>query len=84
MTEAQIERRIQDLLRLPYHRLVVGDPEDGYLAHLVEWPGCMSGGLTPAEAMANLEEAMATWAEAVLRDGFPIPPLARGNVVIAA
>ncbi|MEA3051802.1 MAG: antitoxin HicB [Sphingomonadales bacterium] len=33
----------------------------GFLATVPELPGCMSDGETRAEALANVEDAIATW-----------------------
>lgn len=33
----------------------------GFLATVPELPGCMSDGATRAEALANVEDAIATW-----------------------
>jgi len=32
----------------------------GFLARVTDLPGCMSDGETPAEALANVEDAIAT------------------------
>lgn len=42
-------------------------PEDGggYIAIVSDLPGCMSDGETPAEAVDNVQDAIATWIEAV-------------------
>ena len=38
-----------------------------------ELPGCLTDGETPAEALTNLNEAMAAWFESHLLYGDPIP-----------
>ena len=45
----------------------------GFLATVPELPGCMSDGDTRAEALANVEEAIATWIHAARKMGRPIP-----------
>jgi antitoxin HicB len=84
MTAAEIEREIERRVRLPYHRVISGDEVEGYLGEIVELPGCLTAGLTPAEALANLDEAMAAWIEAALKNAMPIPEPARGTVSISA
>lgn len=68
-----LESQVRALLRQPYRRAVQGDPDDGYLGFVPELPGCMTAGETPAEALANLEEAMAAWLETALAEGHAIP-----------
>jgi antitoxin HicB len=77
MTDQQREAEIQRRLRLPYHRVILGDPVDGYMGEVPELPGCYTGGDTPAEALSNLEEAMAAWIESCLISGDPIPEPAK-------
>lgn len=67
------EAEIQRLMRLPYHRLISGEPREGYLGEVVELSGCLTAGATPQEAVANLDEAMAAWFEAALLTGMQIP-----------
>lgn len=45
----------------------------GFLAMVPELPGCMSDGETRAEALANVEDAIATWIHAARKMGHPIP-----------
>ena len=77
MTDAEREAEIQRLLRLPYHRVVYGDPDDGYMGEVAELPGCLTSGDTPLEALANLDEAMAAWIESRLKSGDAIPSPAK-------
>jgi len=83
-TDIDREREIQRLLMLPYHRVITGEPIEGYLGEVVELPGCLTAGESPAEALANLDEAMAAWFEAALITGMPIPGPATGEVRISA
>lgn len=78
MAPAELELRMQAVMRRSYHRLVVGDPEEGYLARVHEWPGCLTAGETPEEAIRNLEEAMRLWLRMSLQDGDDIPEPAAG------
>lgn len=45
----------------------------GYLATVPELPGCMSDGATRAEALTNVEDAIATWLFCARKMGTPIP-----------
>ena len=83
MNAEQREAEVQRRLRLPYHRVIHGDPDEGYLGEVAELPGCMTVGDTPAEALANLDEAMAAWIESCLLSGDPIPGPARSLAPVA-
>ena len=45
----------------------------GYLATVPKLPGCMSDGQTRAEALTNVEDAIATWLFCARKTGTPIP-----------
>lgn len=45
----------------------------GFLATVPELPGCMSDGGTRAEALANVEDAIATWIHSARKMGRAIP-----------
>jgi antitoxin HicB len=45
----------------------------GYLAWVPDLPGCMSDGETPAEALANVQEAIVEWIDEAEREGEIIP-----------
>lgn len=77
MTNEEREAEVQRRLRLPYHRVIFGDPNDGYMGEVAELPGCYTSGDTPAEALSNLDEAMAGWIESCLISGDPIPEPAK-------
>lgn len=78
------ERFIDDLMARPYHRVISGDPGEGYLAEVLELPGCVSAGESPAEALENLEESMAAWFESALAHNDPIPDALPGPVRLSA
>ena len=83
MNKAQREAEVQRRLLLRYHRVIHGDPDEGYLGEVPELPGSLTAGDTPAEALANLEEAMAAWVESCLISGDPIPGPARALAPVA-
>ncbi len=45
----------------------------GFFATVSELPGCMSDGETRAEALANVEDAIATWLHCARKMGRKIP-----------
>ena len=55
----------------------------GYLAIVPDLPGCMSDGVTPEEALKNVQEAIASWIESAKEWKQEIPepasPLARAG-----
>ncbi len=63
-----------ELLRKPYARILTPD-ESGqtYVAQVLEFPGCVAEGDTPAKAYANLERAANAWIEAAHANGQGIP-----------
>lgn len=84
MTSDEIEARIRELVRLPYHKVIRGDAEEGYLASVPELEGCLTDGATEAEALENLREAMAAWFESALVHGDEIPLPAAGPLRLSA
>ncbi len=61
-------------LSAPYVRMIIPNTEEGgYLAEVLELPGCITEGDTLEEAYHNLEDAMAGWIETSLEDNRPIP-----------
>lgn len=49
----------------------------GFLATVPDLPGCMSDGATPEEAVANIQDAIATWIEAAHDLGHAVPKPSR-------
>jgi|SRR5947209_16688063 len=71
---------IDEVLKRPYSRLITPDPEGGYTAEIVEFPGCVTQGETLEETHANLEDAARSWLEAVIEEGQVVPePLAAAD-----
>ena len=72
--------RIEELLKLPYARVLTPDETGGYVAEVLELPGCVSEGDTAEEAVENLEDAMRGYLEVAIEDGRHIPePLESGE-----
>jgi len=62
------------LLKRPYTRVLIPDEESGtYTARIVEFPGCVAQGSSPAEAYERLEAAAESWIEAALEMQQEIP-----------
>lgn len=65
---------VKELLRLPYSRILLPDPEAGlYAAEILEFPGCFAQGQSPDEAYANLEAAAESWLLSFLEQGKDVP-----------
>ncbi|MPZ98227.1 MAG: toxin-antitoxin system HicB family antitoxin [Dehalococcoidia bacterium] len=67
------EATVRAILARPYSRILVPDPEGTFSARILEFDGAFSGGRTPEEAAANLEEAAYLWVEAELERGGDVP-----------
>ena len=68
-----IAARVEAYMDRPYHKVISGDSDDGFLVQVAELPGCMTAAETEAEALAQLPEAMSLWLETMLLDSNPIP-----------
>lgn len=62
-----------EILKKPYGRTIVPEPDGTFRAEIVEFPGCIATGDTAAEALAKLEDVAESWLEAVLLKTQPIP-----------
>lgn len=69
-----LEKTPEAYLKAPYARILIPDEEGGFTAEILEFPGCISEGETPGEALEHLEEAAKNWIEATLAQGQDIPP----------
>lgn len=66
------EKTAQDIVRRGYVRRLLPDETGGYVASILEFPGCIAEGDTAEEALANLDKAAIAWVEAALESGYPI------------
>lgn len=69
-------KMVDEYLTLPYTIEVIREDtvgENGYLARVLELPGCITQADTFAELAAMIEDAMRAWIETALEDGQPIP-----------
>ena len=55
-------------------RPLTDDEGGGYLIEFPDLPGCMSDGETIEEAVANGQDAKASWIAAMAEAGRPVPP----------
>lgn len=62
-----------DYLKKPYGRMVVPETDGTFRGQILEFPGCIAVGDTPAEALANLEGVAESWIESMLARGQPVP-----------
>lgn len=66
---------VDKYLQQPYGRVLIPDEETHtFTARIVEFPGCVAQGDSPAEAYEHLEEAARNWLEATLEIGQKVPP----------
>jgi predicted RNase H-like HicB family nuclease len=57
-----------------YELIVYWSAEDTvFVADVPELPGCMAHGATPAEAVAQAQEAIALWIDTAREDGRAVP-----------
>lgn len=54
--------------------LLYQDEDNNWVVECPSLPGCVSGGKTREEAIANIQEAMALWIEDAEAHGEPVPP----------
>ncbi len=77
-----ITRTVEDYLKLPYHVEIIReeDREDpGWVARVVELPGCITQGDTFEELGEMIEDAMRGWIGVALEAGIPVPKPARNE-----
>ena len=64
---------LDELTALPYARVLTPSEVGGYVASILELPGCFSEGETAQEAIENIEDAMRVCLEGALESSAPIP-----------
>ena len=74
-----MNRTPDEYLAQPYGRLLVREPEGGFSAEILEFPGCIAEGDTAEEAVANVENAARAWIESELEQDHRIPAPASGS-----
>lgn len=73
MAKNATKDRINAIVVRPYTRELTPNGDGTWFARVVEFPGCMTEGETPNEALANLEDAMVGWISVHLEDRDTIP-----------
>lgn len=64
--------------------ILIPDLEDGgYIVEVPSLPGCYSQGETEEEALANIQEAIQGYIEALEADGLPVPSEDIPPVIVA-
>ncbi len=64
------------------YRVTVTQDEDGvFIAEAASLPGCISQGKTRAEALQNVQEAVAAYLESLKKHDEPIPPPISEDIV---
>lgn len=53
--------------------LIADQDEGGFVVSFPDLKGCISGGDTLEQAVANAREAQREWLTAALEDGYPVP-----------
>lgn len=67
------------------YRVLIEQDEDGiYVSEAPSLPGCISQGLTRAEALDNIKEAIAAYIESLEAHNEPIPPPISEEIVEVA
>lgn len=59
----------KEMLRKAYARRLIPDESGGYVASILEFPGCVAEGETAEEALQHLDEAAESWLEVALSHG---------------
>jgi antitoxin HicB len=69
-------KTVENYLDLPYHIEVIRDNDEenpGWVARVMELPGCITQGDTFDELGEMIEDAMRGWIGVALEDGIPVP-----------
>jgi len=69
-------RKVEEYLQLPYTIEVTRDTNEenpGWVARVIELPGCITQSETFEELHAVVEDAMRLWIASALEDGLPVP-----------
>lgn len=66
-------RSVDEYLSLPYTIEVLRDDSGGFVARVIELPGCITQADSFEELETMIEDAMRGWIEVALDDGQPIP-----------
>jgi antitoxin HicB len=70
------DKTVEDYLKLPYHIEIIREDDEenpGWVARVMELPGCLTQGDTFEELGEMIEDAMRGWISIALEDGIPVP-----------
>jgi len=62
-----------DVIKRPYGRVVLPEPDGTFRAEIIEFPGCIAAGDTAAQALTSLEAVAESWLEATIAKGLRVP-----------
>jgi len=65
--------QVASYLRQPYTRILIPETDGTFRGEILEFPGCITTGDTPAETFTALEEVAHAWLEGALERNQPIP-----------
>lgn len=71
--ETDLAHKAAALLKQPYARLVIPETDGTYRGEILEFPGCIATGDTPAEALEAIEDVADGWLQSALANHQPIP-----------
>lgn len=63
----------KEILKLPYHRVIVADEDGSFVATISEFPGCIAVSDTAIDALAALEDVALGWLAGVVARNQPVP-----------
>jgi antitoxin HicB len=72
-TTATPSEQVSSYLRRPYARIIVPEKDGTFRGEILEFPGCIATGDTPAETLSELDEVASAWLEGALEHNQPIP-----------
>jgi predicted RNase H-like HicB family nuclease len=73
MKTTECDSHAMDILKRGYVRRLAPDESGGYVASILEFPGCIAEGDTAEEALENLDKAAEAWITVSLANGHQIP-----------
>lgn len=74
MDENVIEHAaLKEILKRPYHRVIVPDEDGSFFAEISEFPGCFATGDSAVEALESLERVAEGWLGDAIAAGQDIP-----------
>lgn len=72
MTAIEADSQSKKILAKEYVRRLAPDESGGYVASILEFPGCVAEGETAEEALTNLDNAAESWINVALANGYHV------------